>query len=60
VAVSPDEAETYAKAWSFSHLFRDGIGGKFELVTLATEHVEPLQPLPPPELAAAIAKVFLG
>jgi ATP phosphoribosyltransferase regulatory subunit len=60
VAVSPDEAETYAKAWSFSHLFRDGVGGKFELVTLATEQVEPLQPLPPPDLAAAIAKVFLG
>jgi len=60
VAVPPDEAEAYARAWSFSHVFREGGGGKVELVTVATGNAEPLGPLPAPELAAKIAKVLLG
>jgi len=60
VAVSPGEAEVYARAWSFSHLLREGPLGKFELVDLATGDAEPFGPLRPPELAATIAKALSG
>jgi ATP phosphoribosyltransferase regulatory subunit len=60
VAVSPDEAEAYARAWSFSHLFREGTGANPELVALATGKVDALPSLQAPELAATIAKTLLG
>jgi ATP phosphoribosyltransferase regulatory subunit len=60
VALSPTEAEGYARAWSFSHVLREGPGGKLELVALATGSVQTLGPLPPPELAASLAKALLG
>jgi ATP phosphoribosyltransferase regulatory subunit len=60
VAAPPGDAEAYARAWSFSHLFRESRGGKFELVTLGDGKAEPLEALAAPELAAKIAKVLLG
>ena len=60
VALSPREADGYARAWSFSHLLREGSGGKLELVALGTGNVQPFGPSPPPELAATIAKALLG
>jgi len=60
VALSPGEAEGYARAWSFSHVLRDAPGGKVELVALASGNVQPFGPLRPPELAATIAKALLG
>jgi hypothetical protein len=59
-AAPPGEAEAYARAWSFSHVFREAAGGKFELFSLATEKGEPLEALPAADLAAKIAKVMLG
>jgi ATP phosphoribosyltransferase regulatory subunit len=60
MAVSAGEAEAYARAWSFSHLLREGAGGKFELVTMTTGTVEPVRTLPPADLAPTIAKALLG
>ena len=60
VAVSPGEAEVYARGWSFSHLLREGPSGKIELVHLATGDAQPFGPLPPPQLAAIIAKALSG
>jgi ATP phosphoribosyltransferase regulatory subunit len=54
------DAEAYARAWSFSHVFRQAKGGKFELLSLTTETAEPLEPLPAEGLAAQIAKFLLG
>jgi ATP phosphoribosyltransferase regulatory subunit len=60
VAAPPGDAEAYARAWSFSHVFRAAGEGKFELLRLATGKAEPWGPLPAPDLAAKIAKVLLG
>ena len=60
VAAPPGEADAYARAWSFSHVFRQASGGKFELLSLATDRAVPLDALRAPELAAQIAKVLLG
>jgi ATP phosphoribosyltransferase regulatory subunit len=57
-SVAPSEAEAYARAWSFSHLFREAETGKSELLHLATSQSAPLGPLAAPDLAASIAKAI--
>jgi hypothetical protein len=59
-SMPPAEAEGYARAWSFSHLFREGAGAKPELVNLATAKAEPMGSLPVPDLAAKIAQALRG
>jgi hypothetical protein len=41
-------------------MLREAHGGKLELVAMASGNVQPFGPLPPPELAATIAKALLG
>ena len=55
----PGDDETYARAWSFSHLFREAHGGKLEILTMATGNAQALGPLPSADLAARIAKIVL-
>jgi ATP phosphoribosyltransferase regulatory subunit len=59
VTAPASEAEAYARAWSFSHLYRDA-RGTAELWHVATGKGEPMGPLPPAECAASIAKTLLG
>jgi ATP phosphoribosyltransferase regulatory subunit len=60
VVAPTGDADVYARAWSFSHVFRGAGGGKFELFNLAAEKSEPLEALPAADLAAKIAKILLG
>jgi ATP phosphoribosyltransferase regulatory subunit len=59
VTAPSGEAEAYARAWSFSHLYRD-VQGKGELWQVATGKGEPLGPLPAAECAASIAKALMS
>jgi ATP phosphoribosyltransferase regulatory subunit len=58
VIADSSDAEAYARAWTFSHLFRERPGEKGELWTLATGQTEPLGPQPVAAMAAAIAEAL--
>jgi ATP phosphoribosyltransferase regulatory subunit len=58
-AVPSGDADAYARAWSFSHVFRETEGGKFELWSVALGKTEPIGPSPPLELAGKIAKMLV-